>query len=88
MMPDIAEHIGIPRAVGVPFPFGHPLGHPGNEDEHRTVLEAAIKQLQDAQRANTITNLDLEWANPDGDWHKRWQPREAAPIVKSLRGGS
>lgn len=85
-MPDIAERIGIARAVGVPFPFGHTLGHPGDIDEHRTILERALQVLEEATEPATIEHLDLEWPNPDNDWHKKWQPKEAAPIIKALRG--
>lgn len=87
MMPDIAERIGISRAVGVPFPFGHALGHPGNEDEHRLILDRAIRLLGEATESGTIEHLDLDWPDPDGDWHKRWQPKQPAPIIKALRGG-
>ena len=86
MMPDIAERIGIPRAVGVPFPFGHTLGHPGDVAEHRTVLERALQVLENATDPATIDHLDLEWPNPDNGWHKKWQPKEPAPIIKALRG--
>jgi hypothetical protein len=26
MLPDLAERFGLPRIVGVEFPFGHPFG--------------------------------------------------------------
>jgi hypothetical protein len=86
MMPDIAERIGIPRAVGVPFPFGHPLGHAGAADEHRFVLREALDLLRNADQEGTTSHLDIDWPNPEGDWHKRWQPKEPAPIIKALRG--
>jgi len=31
-MPYFAEALGAPRAVGVAFPFGHPLGHAGDRE--------------------------------------------------------
>ncbi len=86
MMPDIAERIGAPRIVGVPFPFGHPLGHSGNEDEHRVVLGAALDLLERARASGEVGHLDVDWPNPDNDWHKRWQPKEPAPIIRALRG--
>ena len=86
MMPAIAERIGVSRALGVPFPFGHPLGHPGDDAEHRFVLQRALQLLENADGPGTISHLDIEWPNPMGDWHKRWQPKEPAPIVKALRG--
>ncbi len=86
MMPDIAERIGIARAVGVPFPFGHPLGYPGDDAQHREVLGTALRLLVSAAEPRSVVHLDLAWPNPDNDWHKRWQPKEPAPIVKALRG--
>lgn len=86
MMPDVAERIGIPRAVAVEFPFGHTLGHAGAEQEHRVVLGAALDLLEDATVPATIRHLDVEWPNPEGNWHKRWHPPEPSPIIKLLRG--
>ena len=88
MMPDIAGRIGIARALGVPFPFGHPLGHAGDEKEHRVVIERALEVVRVAEGPGTIFHLDAEWPDPDGDWHKRWQPREPSPIIAALRGRS
>ena len=86
MMPDIAARIGVPRAVGVEFPFGHALGPPGDESYQRGVVDAALDVAEEATEPGTIVHLDLEWPNPLGDWHKRWQPKEPAPIIKALRG--
>ena len=86
MMPDLAERIGVPRAIGVPFPFGHPLGRPTADEEHRRVLNEALELLVSASAPRSVVHLDLDWPNPDNDWHKRWQPTEPAPIVKALRG--
>ncbi len=86
MMPDIAERIGIARALGVPFPFGHPLGRAGDDAQHREVLRAALDLLATAETPDAVVHLDLEWPNPQGDWHKRWQPKEPSPIIKALRG--
>lgn len=86
MMPDVAEGIGAARVVGVPFPFGHPLGRPGDTEQHRLVLGAALNLLETAGGPGPVQHLDIEWPDPENDWHKRWQPKEAAPIIKLLRG--
>lgn len=86
MMPDLAERIGIPRAVGVEFPFGHPFGHAGDEVEHRAVLGAALDLLDEAEEPGAIRHLGIEWPNPEGDWHKRWHPSETPPVIKELLG--
>jgi D-proline reductase (dithiol) PrdB len=45
----VREHtakIKPPRAVFVPFPFGMPLGHPGNPAEQRAVLDLAFSSFE------------------------------------------
>lgn len=86
MMPDIAQRIGVPRAIAVPFPYGHTLGHAHDEDEHREVLGAALSLLEEAEGPGAIVTLDRPWPDPEGDWHKRWHPAEPSPILKMLRG--
>jgi hypothetical protein len=44
LLPDVATEIRIPRALGVPFPFGHPLGAGGPALQHR-VIAAALDLL-------------------------------------------
>lgn len=87
MMPDIAKRIGVPRALGVAFPYGHTLGHAHDEEEHRAVSRAALSLLETASTPNTIVELPRPWADPDGTWRKRWHPSEPSPIIKMLRGG-
>jgi hypothetical protein len=45
-----------------------------------------LQVLENASEPAAVDHLDLEWPNPDNDWHKRWQPKEPAPIIKALRG--
>ena len=43
------EKLKPPRALWVPFPFGLPLGHPGDVAEQRAVLDAALALLDEAE---------------------------------------
>lgn len=86
MMPDIAQRIGIPRALAVEFPFGHTLGHAHDEPEHRVVLTAALELLEQARAPETVALLEAKWPDPNGVWRKRWHPSEPSPIIKMLRG--
>lgn len=86
MMTDLAQRIGAPRTIAVPFPYGHTLGHAGDETEHRRVLGAALDLLDSAESPGTIESVDLEWPDPDGRWRKLWHPLEPSPIIKMLRG--
>src|SRR2546423_3043307 len=43
------EKLKPPRALWVPFPFGLPLGHPGDVAEQRAVLDAALTLLDEPE---------------------------------------
>jgi hypothetical protein len=46
---DHSEKLKPPRALWVPFPFGLPLGHPGDVAEQRAVLDAALALLDEPE---------------------------------------
>lgn len=84
MMPDFAERLGVPRTVGVEFPFGHTLGHAGDRDEQTAVIRDALRVLCDAPAPGTIEHLPYEW--PDFDsWKRAWHPEKPAPIIRWLK---
>ncbi len=83
MMPDLAEGLGVPRIVGLEFPFGHTLGHAGGGDEQRKVIGDALRVLGDARQPNAVEHLPYEW--PDFQrWRRAWQPSEPSPIIAFL----
>jgi hypothetical protein len=83
MVPDLAERIGVPRIVGVEFPYGHTLGHAGEREEQTKVIRDALRVLRDARQPNTVEHLPYEW--PDFErWKREWQPSEPSPIVAFL----
>jgi hypothetical protein len=83
-MPYFAEALGAPRAVGVAFPFGHPLGHAGDREEQMRVIGEALRVLWEAPGPGTVEHLPYEW--PDFErWKTAWQPTEPSPIVALLR---
>lgn len=43
----VAERIGPPRALCVPFRHGYPLGEPNNAELQHRVIEAALSLLED-----------------------------------------
>lgn len=81
MMPTWAEQYGVPRAVGVEFPFGHPLGLPGNPGIQTTVINDALRVLADATQPNTIVHLDHAWPGDEAQWRRQWQPTGASPLI-------
>jgi hypothetical protein len=83
MAPDLAERVGVPRIVGVEFPFSHALGHAGDREEQMKVIRDALRVLRDARQPNTVEHLPYEW--PDFEhWKREWQPREPSPIIGFL----
>jgi hypothetical protein len=84
MMPYWAEKIGVPRTVGVEFPFGHPLGHAGDAREQAMVIGDALRLLAEAREPGTVVHLPYTW--PDSErWKREWQPEEPSPIIRMLR---
>jgi len=84
MMPDLDERLGVPRTVGLEFPFGHTLGHAGDRDEQMKVIRDSLRVLRDARQPNTVEHLPYEW--PDFErWKQEWHPSEPAPIIAFLR---
>jgi hypothetical protein len=82
-MPDLAERLGVPRIVGVEFPFGHTLGHAGEREEQTKVIRDSLRVLRDARQPNTVEHLPYEW--PDVErWKQAWHPSEPAPIIALL----
>jgi hypothetical protein len=80
IMPDLAERVGVPRAVGVEFPFGHTLGHAGDREEQMKVIGDALRVLREARQPGTVEHLPYDW--PDFErWKEAWHPSEPSPIV-------
>ena len=81
MMPCWAEQYGVPRAVAVEFPFGHPLGLPGRLGMQTTVTKDALKVLEEATAPNTIVHLEHAWPEDETQWRRQWQPASASPLI-------
>ena len=55
------EEVGVPRAVFVKWPMGHPLGEPGRVKQQMTVLRSAFKALTIIKEPGTIIDLPYRW---------------------------
>jgi len=86
VMPYWAERLGVPRTVGVEFPYGHPLGQPGDRDTQTAIIREALRLLEEATGPGEIRELDYVWPSaPGGDEAKRdWQPLEPSPIIRMM----
>ena len=47
LLREVAERVRPPRALFVPFPHGYPLGVPEDVHQQHSVLEAALRLLED-----------------------------------------
>ena len=85
MVPDWAERRGVPRTLAVEFPFGHPFGKAGANDQQLGVIRHALQVLQDAIQPGKIEHHEEVWEGDEREWRKRWQPVEPSPIIAFMR---
>jgi hypothetical protein len=55
------EKVKPPRTVYLRWPFGHPLGEPGNVAQQRAVLAKAFEALDAIEEPGTIVDLPFRW---------------------------
>jgi D-proline reductase (dithiol) PrdB len=60
----LTEHTRPPRAVYLRWPYGHPLGRPGNLEEQHRVLGDALRLLERATEPGRIVDLPYRWRRP------------------------
>jgi len=72
LLRDIAEKVKAPRTLLLRWPFGHPLGEPGNREQQRTVLHAALTLLVEASVPGTIVEPGYRWRRERYTEPTRW----------------
>ena len=65
MYKEMAEKVRPPRAAYVRFPFGRPMGEPNNPDQHRVVIEDALRILETATEPGSVVSLPYRWRRED-----------------------
>jgi len=58
---DYSEKVRPPRTVALRWPFGHPLGEPGNRPQQRAVIFEAFRHLYAIREPGTIVDLPFRW---------------------------
>jgi D-proline reductase (dithiol) PrdB len=58
---EIAERVRPPRAVHLKWPFGHPLGEPGNRAQQLSVIHYALTALATVQEPGAILDPGWRW---------------------------
>lgn len=68
---DIVEHCGVARFCFTDYPLGNPCGRPGDVEEQRSVVEAALDLLETATAPRTTVQTPLVW-DDSGAWRTRF----------------
>jgi D-proline reductase (dithiol) PrdB len=86
IMPVFGERLGAPRTLGVEFPFGHPVGPPGDAALQTRVVEAALDLLVRASPpAPVVAHFPEPWPGDFDVWKRAWHPREPSPVIRLMR---
>lgn len=68
---DLTASVGVPRALFVKWPLGHPLGEPHQPAQQRTLIFAALRLLREAQTPGMILEPGYRWKREtysEPDW--------------------
>lgn len=68
---EYTEKVKPPRALFLRWPFGHPLGEPGNRDQQVAVLQRALEALYEIKQPGTIVAPNWPWRRhryPPAPW--------------------
>jgi hypothetical protein len=83
MIPEFTASVGAPRVAGIEFPFGRPLGLPGDRAGQRAVLTAALEVISGARAPGTLVQLPFAW--PQSPRDARADPPIPPPIVQLIK---
>ena len=65
MFKEVAEAMRPPRVAPVRFPFGRPLGEPGNVAQQRVIIEDGLNILAENRAPGAIVDLPYRWKRED-----------------------
>jgi D-proline reductase (dithiol) PrdB len=68
---ELTQAVGVPRAVFVKWPLGHPLGEAGAPLQQRTLIYDALRLLVEAERPGMIREPGYRWRREtyiEPDW--------------------
>jgi hypothetical protein len=83
MIPEFTASAGAPRVAGIEFPFGRPLGLPGDRAGQRAVLQATLEVTSLARAPGTVIQLPFTW--PQSPHDARADPPVPPPIVQLVK---
>jgi D-proline reductase (dithiol) PrdB len=74
---EFTEKVRPPRTVFLRWPFGHPLGEPGNIRQQRAVILEALQALYTITTPGAIVDLPFRWRRHD--YNSRQEPGQLVP---------
>jgi len=74
---EYSEKVKPPRTVYLRWPFGHPVGEPGNILQQRAVVLEALRALYQIKEPGTIIDLPFRWRRENYD---NYQPATEAEL--------
>lgn len=57
----LTEEVRPPRTLFLRWPFGHPLGEPGNVAQQMKVIRDSFRALKEIKEPGTIIDLPYKW---------------------------
>ena len=61
LLPELSQIVGTPRTLRPHFPYGAPVGDPGNTALHRATLAAALALLETESEPGRVVESPLRW---------------------------
>jgi len=58
---ELSEKIGAPRTLYLRYPYGAPLGEPGDVNQQRAILKDMFEALDNIKEPCTIVDLPYRW---------------------------
>ena len=89
-MREYTEKVQPPRSVYLKWPFGHPLGEPGNVRQQRAVVLEAFRALYTISTPGEIVDLPFKWRRYDYSVYEEpgsFVPCDYVPRDQSLKAG-
>jgi hypothetical protein len=83
-MPFWSERVGVPRSLGVEFPYGHIIGPSGNAAMQTRVIRQALRVLESASAPDTIEHFQEPWPEPLDVARRRSEPETPPPIASQM----
>ncbi len=70
---DLTLATGVPRAVYIKWPLGHPLGEAGNRAQQRQMIFDALLLLKEAEKPGVLAEPGYRWKREkymEPDWSR------------------